>query len=224
VTQFLLDLVSRFGYALVFAGVGIESMGVPVPGETTLVIGAVLAAQGRLTPWAVALAAWAGAVTGDNIGYWVGRRFGKRLVRLPVLRHVYDERRMAVADRFFARWGVLAVFFGRFVALLRILAGPLAGMHRMHWPRFLIANAAGGAVWVATITTIGLLIGNNLDRAVSVVSRAGYIGLGAAVALVVGVWIWWHATRGRREREMGERILARGDAHGDDEQGATPAR
>jgi membrane protein DedA with SNARE-associated domain len=208
VTQFLLDLVSRFGYGIVFAGVGIESMGVPVPGETALVIGAVLAAQGRLAPWGVALAAWAGAVTGDNIGYFVGRRFGDRLVRLPVLRLVYDQRRIAVADRFFARWGVLAVFFGRFVALLRILAGPLAGIHRMPWTHFVVANAAGGAVWVAAITTIGLLIGNNLDRAVSVVSQAGYIGLSAAALLVVGFVAWWHATRARRERALGERILA----------------
>jgi membrane protein DedA with SNARE-associated domain len=208
VTQFLLDLVSRFGYGIVFAGVGVESMGVPVPGETALVIGAVLAAQGRLAPWGVALAAWAGAVTGDNIGYFVGRRFGDRLVRLPVLRLVYDQRRIAVADRFFARWGVLAVFFGRFVALLRILAGPLAGIHRMPWTHFVVANAAGGAVWVAAITTIGLLIGNNLDRAVSVVSQAGYIGLGAAALLVVGFVAWWHATRARRERALGERILA----------------
>jgi membrane protein DedA with SNARE-associated domain len=208
VTQFLLDLVSRFGYGIVFAGVGVESMGVPVPGETALVIGAVLAAQGRLAPWGVALAAWAGAVTGDNIGYFVGRRFGDRLVRLPVLRLVYDQRRIAVADRFFARWGVLAVFFGRFVALLRILAGPLAGIHRMPWTHFVVANAAGGAVWVAAITTIGLLIGNNLDRAVSVVSQAGYIGLGAAALLVVGFVAWWHATRARRERALGELILA----------------
>jgi membrane protein DedA with SNARE-associated domain len=183
-------------------------MGVPVPGETALVIGAVLAAQGRLAPWGVALAAWAGAVTGDNIGYFVGRRFGDRLVRLPVLRLVYDQRRIAVADRFFARWGVLAVFFGRFVALLRILAGPLAGIHRMPWTHFVVANAAGGAVWVAAITTIGLLIGNNLDRAVSVVSQAGYIGLGAAALLVVGFVAWWHATRARRERALGELILA----------------
>jgi membrane protein DedA with SNARE-associated domain len=120
---------------------------------------------------------------------------------------------MALADRFFERWGVLAVFFGRFVALLRILAGPLAGIHGMHWPRFLVANAAGGAVWVATITTIGLLIGNNLDRAVSVVSQAGYVGLGAAVLLVVGAWVWWHATRTRREHALGERILARLEEH-----------
>jgi uncharacterized membrane protein YdjX (TVP38/TMEM64 family) len=78
----------------------------------------------------------------------------------------------------------------------------------MPWTHFVVANAAGGAVWVAAITTIGLLIGNNLDRAVSVVSQAGYIGLGAAALLVVGFVAWWHATRARRERALGELILA----------------
>lgn len=205
-TTVLLDLVARAGYAIVFLGVGIESLGVPVPGETALVIGAVLAGQGRLEPWLVALVGWLGAVIGDNIGYWIGRRYGRRLLAMRGFRRVYDERRIAVAERFFERWGALAVFGGRFVAILRIFAGPLAGMYHMPWRRFFVANATGGATWVGVVTTIGVLLGSNLDRAVRVVSRMGFAGLGLA-ALVVAVAVAVHVVRGRRERAAGERLL-----------------
>ena len=195
-TQFLVDLVGRLGYAIVFLGVGIESLGIPVPGETALVIGAVAAAQGHLHGWGVFLAGFAGAVVGDNIGYWVGRRWGRRLVTVPGLRLVYTPARMQAADDFFTRRGWLAVFLGRFVALLRIFAGPLAGLHGMHWPTFLVANAAGAALWVGTITLIGLAIGNNLDRALTIVSRTGYAGLAVAILAGAGYVAW----RVRHER------------------------
>lgn len=132
-THFLLRLVSDYGYVIVFFGVGIESMGVPVPGETALVIGAFSAGQGHLAAWGVALAGWGGAVVGDNAGYWIGRRWGKRLLTVRLIRRLYEPRRVASAERFFERRGWLAVFFARFVAILRILAGPLAGMHHMPW-------------------------------------------------------------------------------------------
>ena len=198
--------VGIFAYLIVFLGVGIESMGVPVPGETVLVIGAAIAGQGRLSVAGVAACGLAGAVTGDNIGYWVGRRWGRRLTTWPGVRRIYDERRLAVADRFFARRGWLAVFFGRFVALLRIFAGPLAGMHHMSWPHFFAANAAGGVIWVAAVTTVGVLVGSNLGRAVSIVSRAGYGGL--ALALVIGALLLVrHRLHVRREQREGASLL-----------------
>jgi membrane protein DedA with SNARE-associated domain len=207
VTHFLLRLVSDYGYVIVFFGVGIESMGVPVPGETALVIGAVSASQGHLAAWGVALAGWGGAVIGDNAGYLIGRRWGRRLLTVRLIRRLYDPRRVAIAERFFERRGWLAVFFGRFVAILRILAGPLAGMHHMPWRTFFLANATGGACWVAVITTLGLLVGNNLDRAVRLVARLGYGGL-VLGALAVVSYAAWHWYRRRRERRKGERILA----------------
>ena len=185
-------------------------MGVPIPGETALVIGAVAAGQGRLTPWLVALSGWGGAVVGDNIGYLVFRRWGRDLLRRSLVRRVYDERRLAAGERFFERWGVLAVFFGRFVAILRIFAGPLAGLNRMHWPRFLFANAAGGAVWVAVITTVGLLLSNSIDSAVTLVGRFGYAGLGLAVVVILVAAVAFRRRRTRREIEAGERHLATG--------------
>jgi membrane protein DedA with SNARE-associated domain len=119
------------------------------------------------------------------------------------VRRIYDERRIALAESFFRRYGVLAVFFGRFVALLRIFAGPLAGMNRMPWPRFFAANLLGGAFWVGAVVAAVLLVGH---RAVTLVTRSGYFGLGLAVILAAGAW-WWHRRRVRREREEGERLL-----------------
>src|ERR1700694_5139111 len=133
-TQSLLDLATRFGYVAVFLGVGIESMGVPVPGETTLLVASVLAGHGQLSPFLVGLAGWLGAVVGDNTGYLIGRRFGQRLTRMPGIRRVYQRHHIEAAERFFARRGWWAVFFGRFVAILRIFAGPLAGVPNMPVP------------------------------------------------------------------------------------------
>ncbi len=200
-THLLVTLVSQFGYLIVFIGVGMESLGIPVPGETSLVIGAAVAAQGHLAPWGVALAGFAGAVLGGNTGYWVGRRWGPRRLTVRGIRRLYSPERRARAESLFERRGWIAVFFGRFVALLRIFAGPLAGSHRMPWPRFLIANAAGGAVWVASVTTVGLLLGSNLDRAIRLVSRAGYAGLGIAAILAAAFVVWNVRRRGLERSE-----------------------
>lgn len=202
----LLELVGRFGYLIVFLGVGIESLGIPVPGETALIIGAVLAGGGHLDPTLVAVVGFLGATLGDNTGYYVGRRWGRSLIRRRPLDRIYDPRRLAVAERFFERHGWAAVAFGRFIAILRIFAGPLAGMHHMPWRRFLLANALGAAVWVGAVVTAGMLVGGNLDHIVSLVSRAGYIGLGAVAALVLGLLVW-HRLRRRQELREGARLL-----------------
>jgi membrane protein DedA with SNARE-associated domain len=124
---------------------------------------------------------------GDNAGYWIGRRYGVQLIRVRGIRRVYSERRLRAADEFFARRGWLAVFFGRFVALLRIFAGPLAGMHRMPWPKFLLANALGAVVWATAMTILGLMLGTQLDRALRLASRSGYVGLGIAAVVVLAL-------------------------------------
>lgn len=206
-TQVLIALVSQFGYLAIFLGVGIESLGIPVPGETSLVIGAVVAAQGHLSPGGVALAGLAGAVLGDNTGYWIGRRWGQRVFAAPGIRRVYSPSRFARAERFFERRGWVAVFLGRFVALLRIFAGPLAGTHRMPWPRFVMANAAGAVVWVGAVTAVGLLVGSNLGRAISIVSRAGYAGLAVAAVLALALVVG-RLRRNRRERREGARVVS----------------
>jgi membrane protein DedA with SNARE-associated domain len=136
-------------YVTIGAIILVESMGVPLPGEITLVSGALLAAAGHVNIWGVAIAAAIGAITGDSIGYAIGRRGGRAMLiafgrRFP--KH-FGPPHLARAERIFDRWGVWAVFFGRFVALLRILAGPLAGALRVPYRRFLLANASGGIVW-----------------------------------------------------------------------------
>ncbi|MET7420941.1 DedA family protein [Dactylosporangium sp. NPDC005555] len=136
-------------YLLVGGVIGIESMGIPVPGEITLVTASLLAVTTRIDPWWVAGAASAGAIIGDSIGYYIGRRGGRHLLeragrRFP--KH-FGPAHLAKAERAFQRWGVWAVFFGRFIALLRILAGPLAGALRVPYGKFLVANALGGLTW-----------------------------------------------------------------------------
>jgi membrane protein DedA with SNARE-associated domain len=138
-------------YLAVFAVVGIESLGVPLPGEIALVAASLLAATGVTNVWWVAVAASAGAIIGDSIGYAIGRRGGRSMLdrfgrRFP--RH-FSPAHLGKAEKLFARWGVWTVFFGRFVALLRILAGPLAGTLRVPYRKFLVANAAGGILWAA---------------------------------------------------------------------------
>jgi membrane protein DedA with SNARE-associated domain len=136
-------------YLIVGAIILLESMGVPLPGEITLVSASLLAATGVTSVWGVAVAASLGAIVGDSIGYAIGRRGGRALLerfgrRFP--KH-FGPPHLARAERIFDKWGVWAVFFGRFVALLRILAGPLAGALRVPYRKFLVANAAGGIAW-----------------------------------------------------------------------------
>ena len=140
-------------YILVGAVIGIESLGVPLPGEIALVSAALLSSRHSLdiSPIGVAGAAALGAIIGDTIGYSIGRRYGMSLFerlgkRFP--KH-FGPGHVALAKQLFQRWGVWAVFFGRFIALLRIFAGPLAGAMRMRYPRFLAANASGAIVSVS---------------------------------------------------------------------------
>jgi membrane protein DedA with SNARE-associated domain len=149
IEEWMATLSPVWVYVLVGAVIGIESMGVPLPGEIALVTASLLSVTTTVSPWLVAGAASAGAIVGDSIGYFIGRRGGRVLLerfgrRFP--KH-FGPPHLAKAERAFQRWGVWAVFFGRFIALLRILAGPLAGALRVPYGRFLVANALGGITW-----------------------------------------------------------------------------
>jgi membrane protein DedA with SNARE-associated domain len=198
-------LLKVVGLPLVFFGVGIESMGVPIPGETVLVIAAVAAGKGTLVPWQVALCAWTGAVIGDNIGYALGHHYGERFWKLPVVRRFDHPARIAKAESFFKRRrGWLVVFLARFVAILRIFAGPIAGITHMHWRAFLLANALGAACWVGAVMAVGLLVGSNLDRAVKIVENGGYIGLAVVILLAIaGSLLWLREERRKKNEEKG---------------------
>ncbi|MER6216771.1 DedA family protein [Streptomyces sp. NPDC048387] len=178
-------------YLLVGLVIGLESLGIPLPGEIILVSAALLASQqGHIDPVVLGLCAIAGAVVGDSIGYAIGRRGGKPLLeklgrRFP--KH-FGPDQVAVAERSFDRWGMWAVFFGRFVALLRIFAGPLAGVLRMPYWRFLVANVLGGVLWAggttAVIYTVGIVAEPWLKR-FSWLALVAALLLGLVVTLVV---------------------------------------
>ncbi|MDT5236103.1 MAG: hypothetical protein QOF47_2090 [Mycobacterium sp.] len=175
-------------YLVVGAIIGIESLGIPLPGEIALVSAALLASRHTLdiNPVAVGAAATIGAIIGDTIGYSIGRRFGMSLFerlgkRFP--KH-FGPGHVALAKRLFARWGVWAVFVGRFIALLRILAGPLAGALKMRYPHFLAANASGGLLWAGGTTAVVYYAGLAAERWLS---RFSWIALVVAVLIGIGM-------------------------------------
>ncbi len=162
----------------------IESMGVPLPGEVTLISASLLAAHGVTSIWGVIGAAAAGAIVGDSLGYLIGRRGGRALLerlsrRFP--RH-FGPAHLARAEKIFDRYGVWAVFFGRFVALLRILAGPLAGILRLPYRSFFLANAAGGVLWAGGTALLIYSVGRAAEKWLKEFSW-----LALVIAIVIGV-------------------------------------
>lgn len=181
---------------VVFLVVAVESLGVPLPGETVLIAATLLATTSGLNPVLVAVAAAGGAILGDSIGYWVGKRYGRRLLsvlnrRFP--RHV-GPKRLGAAVHLMHRWGPWAVFFGRFVAVLRIFSGPLAGMFRMTYPHFLVANAAGGIAWATLVVTVVTLLGSAATELLHRFSWAALV-LAGLVAVIVAVVLVYRARR-----------------------------
>lgn len=175
-------------YVLVALVIGLESVGIPLPGEVILVSAALLATRHDLDISAVWIAAAAsgGAIVGDSIGYLAGRRWGDRMFdvlgrRFP--KHAGPDH-LAFTEHVFARYGVWAVFFGRFVALLRMFAGPVAGALHMPYPRFLAANALGGLVWACGTTAAVYTMGT---RAEQWLHDSSWIGLAVAVGAGIAV-------------------------------------
>lgn len=193
-------------YLMVGLVIGVESLGVPLPGEIVLMSAALLSSQGHVSPWLVGVAAIIGAVGGDSIGYSIGHRGGQPLLdrlgrRFP--KH-FSPGHVATAERSFQRWGMWAVFFGRFVALLRIFAGPLAGVLKMPYWKFLIANALGGIVWAGGTTAVIYYVGVVAEPWLK---RFGYFGLAAAVLFGIGSFLFVKRRVAKTEREM-ERAAA----------------
>ena len=175
------------GPLLVAVVVALESMGLPVPGETTLVTAALVAGTGHGLHIGVVVAAAAlGAIAGDSAGYWIGRRWGHALlVRYGPLVRI-DAARLRLGQYLFARHGGKVVFFGRFVALLRALAALLAGTNGMPWPRFLAFNAAGGVVWAAIFGFGAYTLGEGFTHLQGRFALAGIV-LGV-LGVVGGLW------------------------------------
>ncbi|MEV0492621.1 DedA family protein [Streptomyces atratus] len=172
-------------YVLVGVVIGLESLGIPLPGEIVLVSAALLAAgHSGINPVILGACASAGAIIGDSIGYAIGHKGGRPLLarlggKFP--KH-FGEDQIAMAERSFQKWGMWAVFFGRFVALLRIFAGPLAGVLRMPYWKFLIANVLGGIVWAGGTTAVVYSVGVVAE---AWLKRFSWLGL--VVAVLIGM-------------------------------------
>ncbi|BBA95397.1 putative integral membrane protein [Actinacidiphila reveromycinica] len=188
-------------YLMVGLVVGVESLGIPLPGEIVLMTAALLSSQGHVSPWVVGACAIVGAIVGDSIGYAIGHKGGRPLMdwlgrRFP---SHFSPGHVATAERSFQRWGMWAVFFGRFVALLRIFAGPLAGVLKMPYHKFLIANALGGLVWAGGITAIIYYVGVVAEPWLT---RFGYVGLGIAVLVGLGSFLYVRRRAARMQAEL----------------------
>lgn len=180
-------LLGRWGYAVIFAAMLLENAGVPLPGETITLLGGYAAGSGQLHLGGVMAAAAGGAVLGDNLGYWVGRRLGwPVMVRVGGWLGQRPEQLERLRQRFLQRAG-LSVFLGRFVAVLRVLAGPLAGAVAMPYPRFLLCNLAGAVLWAGTMVSLAWLWGRwiPIDRMLKGVVEFGLAALGLVVLLVL---------------------------------------
>ena len=180
-------LIHVAGYPLLVVLVMSESSGIPVPGETALITASLLASRGDLDIALVIVLAAAAAIVGDNIGYLIGRKGGRWALERPGRFQRERLRVITTGEPFFERHGPKAVFFGRFVAVLRVLAAVLAGVNRMDWRRFLFANAAGAILWACVVGFAAYAFG----RAVLEVTRPVGIGLIAiSLALIIAaIWV-----------------------------------
>jgi len=201
-TSNLDSLLATYGYLAVFIFVGIESIGVPVPGETMLVTAAIYAGTThRLSIVGVIAASAAGAILGDNIGYLIGRtgfypllrRYG-RYIRL-------DENRLRLGQYLFDKHGSKVVFFGRFISVLRIFAAFLAGVNRMRWPRFLLFNGLGGIIWSTIYGVAAFLVGRRLLQLSGPVDAILAI---VGVAVIATVTVVLRRNEARLQREADE--------------------
>ena len=151
---------SQWAILLLFVLLTLESFGLPVPGETALIACSVLASQGSFSiVWVIVVGVLA-AIIGDNLGYWAARKGGRPLLERYRLTRGYAERYLPRAERFFAKHGGKAVFFGRFVAVLRVTAAWVAGLSHMHWWRFFFWNAAGAIIWATSVSLISYYLGD----------------------------------------------------------------
>jgi undecaprenyl-diphosphatase len=181
----LLDLFARYGYAVVFGGVFLENTGLPVPGETALLAGAALAHFGQLSLLWVIVAAIAGATLGDNLGFFIGRRGGRRLAERHGWRIGLTPGRLAEFDQFFHRHGPKTVFAARFITGLRVVGAVLAGGSGMRWPVFLFYNATGAVVWCTTVAFAGYWLAHSWETLERWIGRTGLIGLALVIVVVL---------------------------------------
>jgi membrane protein DedA with SNARE-associated domain len=192
-------ILDRWGYLAIAVVLGVESFGVPAPGQTIMVAASIYAGAGRMNIFAVAAVSFAAAVLGDNIGYWIGARGGRKAVH-RFGRYVFlTPERFARAEAFFARRGNRIVVVARFIDGLRQLNGVIAGITAMPWRTFLLYNAIGAALWVGFWTTVSYLLGNNLVAIFETIHRYQWWAIAFGV-LGVAMYAALHVRHVRRRR------------------------
>lgn len=193
--ELLQDIAREYGYWAIFCGILLENMGIPIPGETVTLVGGFLAGNDELNVWYVLGATTAGAIIGDSGGYLLGYYGGwPLLVRIGKVLRVPESKLEGLRDRF-SQNADKAVLLGRFVALLRVFAGPLAGITRMPYPKFLLCNAIGAATWASVMVSLTYFLGRLVPLDILVKWAAQFTGL--TLCIVVG-WIaiaWWWESR-----------------------------
>ncbi len=195
ILQLLRGYLAHYGYWAVAVTLLLENAGLPVPGETILLLASFLAFSERrlYLPYIIAAGIFA-ATLGDNLGFFVGYRGGRPL--LERYQHIFriPHRVLERGQRLFQRYGVATVFFARFVFGLRVIAGPLAGVLRMDWKRFALFNFLGATLWVTVIATVGYLFGRHWNTLMRVLGR---VDVAVAVAVALLIIYLWRRQRGR---------------------------
>ena len=197
VAAILQSYFARYGYWTIAFALALENAGVPVPGETVLLFASFLAySQGNMQLRYIILIGTVAAAVGDNIGYLIGRWGGRWLLnRYRALLHLREDS-IERGERLFDRYGPVAVFLARFVFGMRVIAGPLAGVLRMHWVRFAIFNVLGAATWVITVSLLGYSFGKHWDQLLPLFQKVNIL-----LAMVVGIaaaGLWWKYRRQRK--------------------------
>lgn len=188
------EFAHQYGYWAIFIGILLENLGIPIPGETVTLIGGFLAGSGELNYWYVLISAVCGAVLGGTCGYWIGRYTGwDFILRVAHFFRIPEVRVNDLKDKF-SQNAPKAVFFGRFIALLRIFAGLLAGIAGMSFGQFLIYNLAGATVWASVMVTLAYVFGQvvSLEQLVSWAAEFALVALAIAIAIIV-VPLWWES-------------------------------
>jgi membrane protein DedA with SNARE-associated domain len=205
-----LDLFTKwyadYGYWVLFFGVMLENAGIPVPGETAVLVAGFLASPvggGRFNLVLVMLLTFVAAVIGDNIGFWLGRRFARARLQQGKRFLLLTPRSLQLTERYFDRFGLWTIFFARFVTGIRVIGAMAAGTAGMKWPRFLLANAGGAAVWAITISLLGYFFGHSFHLLHKWLGR-GSVAILAVVVLVAAALYVRHWLRKRAQQTNGE--------------------
>ena len=194
ILDFLRDAVVQYGYWAVGLALLLENAGIPVPGETILLLASFLAYSEHdlRLPWIMIVATIA-ATLGDNLGFALGSYGGRPLLGRYQSFFRIQKSTIERGEQLFARYGAATIFFARFVFGMRIVAGPLAGVLRMPWKKFAVFNFLGAAVWVSVISSVGYLFGRHWDKLESVMKRFDVVV--AIIVVLLAIYLWW---RGRR--------------------------